>query len=69
MKEMLQNLKSNFYLKMVSLLFILKFLFDFYWSIKLDSIDQLLSGLLNNFTYFLILYALGMIMKGKGNKN
>mgnify|MGYP004503070275 FL=1 len=69
MKEMLQNLKSSFYLKMVSLLFILKFLFDFYWSIKLDSIDQLLSGLLNNFTYFLILYALGMIMKGKGNKN
>ncbi len=69
MKEMLQNLKSSFYLKMVSLLFILKFLFDFYWSIKLDSIDHLLSGLLNNFTYFLILYALGMIMKGKGNKN
>lgn len=69
MKEMLQNLKSSFYLKMVSLLFIIKFLFDFYWSIKLDSIDQLLSGLLNNFTYFLILYALGMIMKGKGNKN
>ncbi len=69
MKEMLQNLKSSFYLKMVSLLFILKFLFDFYWSIKLDSIDQLLSSLLNNITYFLILYALGMIMKGKGNKN
>ena len=69
MKILLKNLISSFFLKLVSLLFVLKFLFDFYWSIKLDSIDQLLSGTLNNITYFLILYALGMIMKEKGNKN
>lgn len=69
MKILLKNLISSFFLKLVFLLFVLKFLFDFYWSIKLDSIDQLLSGTLNNITYFLILYALGMIMKEKGNKN
>lgn len=69
MKGMLKNLTSSFFLKLVAGLFIIKFLFDFYWSIKLDSIDQLLSGTLNNTTNFLILYALGMLMKEKGNKN
>lgn len=69
MKVMLKNLTSSFFLKLVAGLFILKFLFDFYWSIKLDSIDQLLSGTLNNITYFLILYALGMLIKEKGSKN
>ena len=68
MKVILQNLKSSFYMKMVAFLFIIKFLEDFYWSIKLDSIDRLFSGLLENFTYFLILYALGMMIKEKGSK-
>lgn len=68
MKVILQNLKSSFYMKMVAFLFIIKFLEDFYWSVKLDSIDRLFSGLLENFTYFLILYALGMMIKEKGSK-
>ena len=68
MKEIIKNLASCCFLKLVAVLFILKFLFDFYWSIKLDSIDQLLNGTLNNITYFLILYALGMIIKEKGSK-
>ncbi len=69
MKVMLKNLTSSLFLKLVAGLFILKFLFDFYWSIKLDSIDQLLSGTLNNITYFFILYALGILIKEKGSKN
>ncbi len=68
MKVILQNLKSSFYMKMVAFLFIIKFLEDFYWSVKLDSIDRLFSGFLENFTYFLILYALGMMIKEKGSK-
>ncbi len=68
MKVILQNLKSSFYMKMVAFLFIIKFLEDFYWSVKLDSIDRLFSSLLENFTYFLILYALGMMIKEKGSK-
>ena len=68
MKSMFKNLVSSPFLIMVLILFILKFLFDFYLSIELDSIDQLLSGTFNNITYFLILYALGLIIKEKGNK-
>lgn len=65
---MFKNLVSSPFLIIVLILFILKFLFDFYLSIELDSIDQLLSGTFNNITYFLILYALGLIIKEKGNK-
>ncbi len=68
MKSMFKNLVSSPFLIIVLILFILKFLFDFYLSIELDSIDQLLSGTFNNITYFLILYALGLIIKEKGNK-
>lgn len=63
MKEMLKNLTSSFFLKMVLVLFILKFIVYLYWSIEVSSIDQFLNGILNNVTYLLILYALGMIMK------
>ena len=69
MKIMLKNLTSSFFLKLVFGLFILKFLFDFYCSIKLDNIEHLLDGTLNNVTYFLILYALGIIIREKGSKN
>lgn len=65
MKEMLKNLTSSFFLKMVLVLFILKFIVYLYWSIEVSSIDQFLNGILNNVTYLLILYALGMIMKEK----
>ena len=68
MKSMFKNLVSSPFLIIVLILFILKFLFDFYLSIELDSIDQLLSVTFNNITYFLILYALGLIIKEKGNK-
>ena len=68
MKSMFKNLVSSPFLIIVLIFFILKFLFDFYLSIELDSIDQLLSGTFNNITYFLILYALGLIIKEKGNK-
>lgn len=68
MKLMFKNIMSSFFLKLVFVLFILQFLFDFYWSIKLDSIDTLLSGLLENITTFLVLYALGMLIKEKGSK-
>ena len=68
MKQMFKNIMSSFFLKLVFVLFILQFLFDFYWSIKLDSIDTLLSGLLENITTFLVLYALGMLIKEKGSK-
>lgn len=68
MKSMFKNLVSSPFLIIVLILFILKFLFDFYLSIELDSIDQLLSGTFNNITYFLILYALGLVIKEKGNK-
>ena len=68
MKSMFKNLVSSPFLIIVLILFILKFLFDFYLSIELDSIDRLLSGTFNNITYFLILYALGLIIKEKGNK-
>lgn len=69
MKIMLKNLTSSFFLKLVFGLFILKFLFDFYCSIKLYNIEHLLDGTLNNVTYFLILYALGIIIREKGSKN
>lgn len=69
MKIMLKNLTSSFFLKLVFGLFILKFLFDFYCCIKLDNIERLLDGTLNNVTYFLILYALGIIIRGKESKN
>lgn len=69
MKAIFKNLVSSPFLRIVLVLFILKFLFDFYWSIELDSVDKLLSGTLNNVTYFLILYALGLTIKEKGNKN
>lgn len=65
MKEMLKNLTGSFFLKMVLVLFILKFIVYLYWSIEVSSIDQFLNGILNNVTYLLILYALGMIMKEK----
>lgn len=68
MKLIFKNIMSSFFLKLVFVLFILQFLFDFYWSIKLDSIDTLLSGLLENITTFLVLYALGMLIKEKGSK-
>lgn len=69
MKIMIKNLTSSFFLKLVFSLFILKFLFDFYSSIKLDNIEHLIDGTLNNVTYFLILYALGIIIREKGSKN
>lgn len=69
MKAIFKNLVSSPFLRIALVLFILKFLFDFYWSIELDSVDKLLSGTLNNVTYLLILYALGLIIKEKGNKN
>lgn len=69
MKAIFKNLVSSPFLRIVLVLFILKFLFDFYCSIELDSVDELLSGTLNNVTYLLILYALGLIIKEKGNKN
>ena len=54
MKSMFKNLVSSPFLIIVLILFILKFLFDFYLSIELDSIDQLLSGTFNNITYITI---------------
>lgn len=60
---MLKNLGSSFFLKSIAILFVVKFLFDFYCSIRIDSIEKLISNTLDNLTYFLILYALGLIIK------
>lgn len=65
MKEMSGNIKKSFFLKLVFIYFIVECFLSFYNSLRLDSIDTLINGVLNNFMWFLILYALGVLISGK----
>ncbi len=65
MKNMFQNIKSSFFLKISFAYFIIECIIDFYNSISLDNINTFVNGVLNNLLWFLILYALGIIIQGK----
>lgn len=62
MKTIFENIKKNYILKYAFGIFVIQSLFSFYNSIKLDSIDLLISGIVGNFYNFLILYVLGLIL-------
>ena len=68
MKEIIDNIKKSFYLKVVSAYFIIECIISFYNSIELDSINAFVNGLLNNLMWFLILYALGVLISRKETK-
>ncbi len=70
MKIIFENMKTNYFIKIAFVIFIIECLISFYNSIELDSIDLLFKGIVQNFYWFLILYALGLIIEKKGsNKN
>lgn len=68
MKIIFENIKKNYFIKIAFIIFIVQCIFSFYNSISLDSIDILFSGIINNFSTFLMLYALGFLVD-KGGKN
>ena len=63
MKIIFDNVKNNYLVKCAFVIFVIQCIFSFYNSIRLDSIDLLISGVVENIYKFLILYALGLIIK------
>lgn len=61
MKIIFDNIKKNYLTKIAFVVFCVQCLFSFYNSIELDSIDLLISGVLDNFYWFLVLYALSLV--------
>lgn len=61
MKIIFENIRKNYIVKIAFIIFIIQSIFSFYNSIKLDSIDLLISGVVDHFFWFLVLYALGLI--------
>ena len=68
MKKIFDNVKKNYFIKISFIIFIIQCVISFYNSITLDSMDVLFIGIVNNFSSFLILYGLGMLI-GKEEKN
>lgn len=63
LKVIFDNVKNNYLVKYAFIIFVIQCIFSFYNSIRLDSIDLLISGVVENTYKFLILYALGVIIK------
>lgn len=68
MKKIFENVKKNYFIQIAFIVFIIECIFSFYNSISLDSIDVLFSGVLSNFSTFLMLYALGFLVDNGGKK-
>ena len=62
MKIIFDNVKNNYLVKYAFVIVVIQCIFGFYNSIRLDSIDLLISGIVENTYKFLILYALGLIV-------
>ena len=56
--KIFENIKTNYLIKIAFIIFIIQRVFDFYSSIKLDNINVLLTGIIDNFYWFLVLYVL-----------
>lgn len=65
MKAMFENIKNSFYLQIASGIFVVQTFFSFYESIKYESMTYFLNGLVDNLFWFLVLYALGVLMNKK----
>lgn len=65
MKAMFENIKNSFYLQLASGIFVVQTFFSFYESIKYESMTYFLNGLVDNLFWFLVLYALGVLMNKK----
>lgn len=65
MKTMFENIKNSFYLQLASGIFVVQTFFSFYESIKYESMTYFLNGLVDNLFWFLVLYALGVLMNKK----
>ena len=58
MKTIFENIKTNHLAKIAFIILIIQCVFDFYDSIKLDNVNVLIKGIIDNFYWFLLLYVL-----------
>ena len=65
MKKFIKNVKSNRFILAGAIVFLVQFILAFYNSIDLKSFELFVSGTVNSFASFLVIYALGVLIDKK----